>query len=66
VLQRRKNHFSFELRNIVQEERPDLFERFAIELVPTLMVIVDKQVRARLVDPRGSGEITLFLAPWLR
>jgi hypothetical protein len=66
VLQRRKNHFSFEIRNIVQEERPDLFERFAIERVPTLMVIEDKQVRASLVEPRGSGEITLFLAPWLR
>jgi thioredoxin-like negative regulator of GroEL len=66
VLQRRKNHSSFVIRNVIQEKRPDLFERFAIDRVPTLMVIQGQQVRARLVEPRGSIDITLFLTPWLR
>jgi thioredoxin-like negative regulator of GroEL len=66
VLQRRRNHTSFVIKNVVQEERPDLFERFRIEQVPTLVVIEGRAVRARLVEPRGSAEITLFLSPWLR
>jgi len=66
VLQRRRNHESFLIKNVVQEERPDLFERFRIEQVPTLLVIEGRAVRARLVEPRGSTEITLFLSPWLR
>ena len=43
-----------------------IFERFRIEQVPTLLVIESRAVRARLVEPRGSAEITLFLSPWLR
>ena len=66
VLQRRRNHDSFILKNVVQEHRPDLFERFRVEQVPTLVVIEGRSVRARLVEPRGSTEITLFLSPWLR
>jgi thioredoxin-like negative regulator of GroEL len=66
VLQRRRNHESFVIKNVVQEDRPDLFERFRIEQVPTLVVIEGRAVRARLVEPRGSAEITLFLSPWLR
>jgi thioredoxin-like negative regulator of GroEL len=66
VLQRRRNHESFLIKNVVQEERPDLFERFRIEQVPTLLVIEGRAVRGRLVEPRGSAEITLFLSPWLR
>jgi thioredoxin-like negative regulator of GroEL len=66
VLQRRRNHESFVIKNVVQEERPDLFERFRIEQVPTLLVIEGRAVRGRLVEPRGSAEITFFLSPWLR
>lgn len=66
VLQRRRNHESFLLKNVVQEDRPDLFERFRVEEVPTLVVIEGRSVRGRLVSPRGSAEITLFLSPWLR
>jgi thioredoxin-like negative regulator of GroEL len=66
VLQRRRNHDSFVVKNIVREERPDLFKRFRIEDVPTLVVIEGRAVRGRLVAPRGSAEITLFLSPWLR
>jgi thioredoxin-like negative regulator of GroEL len=65
VLQRRRNHETFRLYNVAQEERPDLLERLEITAVPTLVVIEGKTVRARLENPRGCREIERFLAPWL-
>lgn len=65
VLQRRRNHETFKYYSVAQEERPDLLERFGIELTPTLVVVQGKTVRARLETPRSSREITSFLAPWL-
>lgn len=66
VLQRRRNHETFSVRMVAQEERPDLLERFRIQATPTLMVVADKSVRAKLVEPRGCEEIQTFLAPWLK
>jgi thioredoxin-like negative regulator of GroEL len=65
VLQRRRNHGTFRLYRVDQEERPDLLERFRIERMPTLVIVEDKAVRARLELPRGCREIERFLAPWL-
>ena len=66
VLQRRRNHETFRLYNVAQEERPDLLERFEISRIPTLVVVEGKTVRARLENPRGCREIERFLAPWLQ
>jgi thioredoxin-like negative regulator of GroEL len=66
VLQRRRNHGTFKLYRVAQEERPDLVERFAVDTTPTLVVVEAKQVRARLTQPRGCREIERFLAPWLQ
>ena len=66
VLQRRQNHGTFEVVRVAEEERPDLLERFKIETVPTLVVVENKAVAARLERPRGCREIEGFLAPWLR
>jgi thioredoxin-like negative regulator of GroEL len=66
VLQLRRNHASFRLHKIDIADRPDLVERFRIEKVPTLVVVDDKRVRARLSTPRGCVEIARTLAPWLR
>jgi thioredoxin 1 len=66
VLQRRRNHTTFSVRHVHEEERPDLFDRFGIDVVPTLVVIEDRRVRGRLSNPRNSAEITSFLAPWLK
>ena len=66
VLQRRKNHGTFKLYRVDERERPDLLERFGIGIVPTLVVVEDKIVRARLERPRGCREIEGFLSPWLR
>jgi len=65
VLQRRRNHETFKLLQVAEEERPDLLERFAVGAVPTLVVVEDRSVRARLEQPRACGEIATFLAPWL-
>src|SRR5205085_7324250 len=65
VLQRRRNHGTFKLVPVAQEDRPDLLERFAAGSVPTLVVVEGNAVRARLERPRGCREIERFLAPWL-
>ncbi len=65
VLQRRRNHGTFRLYSVEKDERPDVLERFAVASVPTLVVVEDKQVRARLEHPRGCREIERFLEPWL-
>jgi thioredoxin-like negative regulator of GroEL len=66
VLQRRRNHETFKLYRVAQEERPDLLDRFSIESVPTLCIVEGKSVRARLEQPRGCRDIEQFLQPWLR
>jgi thioredoxin-like negative regulator of GroEL len=66
VLQRRRNHDQFSLRRIELEDRPDLVERFRVTTLPSLVVIEDKRVRGRLVNPAGAAAIRTFLEPWLR
>jgi thioredoxin-like negative regulator of GroEL len=65
VLQRRRNHETFQLYSVAEQERPDLLERFGVTRLPTLVVVEGKTVRARLESPRGCREIERFLAPWL-
>jgi thioredoxin-like negative regulator of GroEL len=65
VLQRRANHATFEVERIAAEERPELHETFAIDEVPTLVVVEDEEIRGRIVDPGGCKAIEQFLAPWL-
>jgi thioredoxin-like negative regulator of GroEL len=65
VLQRRRNHGTFRLYRVASDDRPDLVERFAVETMPTLVVVEDHRVRGRLERPRGCREIEAFLAPWL-
>src|SRR5437016_13444839 len=65
VLQRRRNHGTFELVRVAEEERPDLLERFKIQSVPTLVVVEGRVVAGRLERPRGCRDIEGFLSPWL-
>jgi thioredoxin-like negative regulator of GroEL len=65
VLQRRRNHGTFRLYRVDEEERPDLLARFDVSMLPTLLVLQDKHVQARLERPRGCRDIERFLAPWL-
>ncbi len=66
VLQRRQNHDTFKLYRVAVEQQPELARRFRVGSAPTLVVIEDKRLSARLVNPRGTGEIEAFLAPWLK
>jgi thioredoxin-like negative regulator of GroEL len=66
VLQRRRNHETFTIKYVAQEERPDLLDRFRIEKTPTLVVVTDRRVQGRLPQPNGCEEIQSFLAPWLK
>jgi thioredoxin-like negative regulator of GroEL len=66
VLQARHNHDTFVLHRVEAAERPELIRRFAVERLPTILVIDGKRVRARLEQPRGCAEVRLLLAPWLR
>jgi thioredoxin-like negative regulator of GroEL len=66
VLQRRRNHGTFDLYRVEQAERPDLVERFRVDRLPTLLVVEAKSVAGRLEQPRGCREIERFLAPWLQ
>jgi thioredoxin-like negative regulator of GroEL len=65
VLQRRRNHETFKVLEVAEEERPDLLQRFAVAEVPTLVVVEDKSIRGRLEQPRGCVDIEAFLSPWL-
>jgi thioredoxin-like negative regulator of GroEL len=65
VLQRRKNHGTFDLYRVEGDERPDLLERFRVDHVPTLVVVEGRTVKGRLESPQGCREIERFLAPWL-
>ena len=66
VLQRRRNHETFNVRYVAREERPDLLEKFRVEQTPSLVVVEEKRVRGRLAQPRGCEEIQVFLKPWLK
>ena len=65
VLQRRRNHDTFDLVRVPVDERPDLAERFGIETVPTLCVVQNRKLRKRIVAPRGCRELERELAGWL-
>lgn len=65
VLQRRRNHGTFRVVRVSEEERPDLLERFNVETLPTLVVVQGNAVAGRLERPRGCRDIEGFLSPWL-
>ena len=65
VLQRRRNHETFQIVRVNVDTRPDLVERFRIAQTPTFLVIDGNRVRARLSEPKGCRDITLLLSPWL-
>lgn len=66
VLQRRHNHDTFNLLRVSIEQRPELAEKLRIDAAPTLLVVEERKVRARIAAPRGCRELEAFLQPWLR
>ena len=66
VLQRRHNHDTFKLVRVCADTRADLVERFAVKLVPSIVVVDGRRVCARLEVPKGRQEIEEALSPWLK
>ncbi|HJQ74308.1 MAG TPA: thioredoxin family protein [Gaiellaceae bacterium] len=66
VLQRRRNHDTFDLVRVSIDRRPDLAEKFQIGEVPTICVVEGRKLRRRIVSPRGCRELEKELEPWLR
>jgi thioredoxin 2 len=65
VLQRRHNHDTFRLVRVDVDTRPDLAERFRIDVVPTVLVVDDNRVQARVRELKGVRELAEALRPWL-
>jgi hypothetical protein len=66
VLQRRRNHQTFQISRVDISQRADLGERFRITDTPTILVIAHRKIRGRLVRPTGCEPIRETLQPWLR
>jgi thioredoxin 1 len=65
VLQRRRNHDTFDLVRVSVERRPDLAEKFRVQEVPTICVVQGRKLRRTIVAPRGCRELEQELEPWL-
>jgi thioredoxin-like negative regulator of GroEL len=65
VLQRRRNHDTFDLVRISIDRHPDLAEKFRVEQVPTVCVVEGRKLRRKVVAPRGCRELERELEPWL-
>ena len=65
VLQHRRNHDTFHLYRIDVTQHTDLATKFKVGTAPALVVVENKQVKARFPQPRGARELTHFLQPWL-
>jgi thioredoxin-like negative regulator of GroEL len=65
VLQRRRNHDTFDLVRVSVERRPDLAEKFRVEQVPMICVVEGRKLQRTIVAPRGCRELERELEPWL-
>jgi hypothetical protein len=66
VLQRRRNHQTFDLVRVSVDQRPELAKKFRVEQVPTICVVEGRKVTRWIVAPRGSRVLERELEPWLR
>ena len=66
VLQRRRNHETFDLVRVSVDRRPDLAEKFHVEEVPTICVVQGRKLRRTIVAPHGCRELEQELHQWLR
>jgi hypothetical protein len=66
VLQRRRNHDTFDIVRVSVDRHPELAERFGVERLPTLCVVERRKLRRRIVAPHGCREIERDLEQWLR
>jgi thioredoxin-like negative regulator of GroEL len=65
VLQRRRNHRTFDVRRVSVDARPDLAKRFRVVDVPTIVVVESKRVRTRIDVIRNCRDLEGSLQAWL-
>ena len=65
VLQRRHNHETFELVRVCAESEPEFVEQLGVTELPTLLVLDEQAIQARLTRPGGARQIAAVLRPWL-
>ena len=66
VLQRRRNHETFDVVRVSVDERPDLAQKFRVDEVPTICIVDRAKLQLSIVAPRGCRELERLLEPWLR
>jgi len=66
VLQRRRNHHTFQIHRINVQANPELAQRFRIDSTPSICIVEGRRVVLRAHRPRGANELQRALAPWLR
>lgn len=66
VLQRRRNHDTFDLHRVSIEQHPELAERFGVKTVPTVVVIDGGKIALRIEAPSGCRQLERELQRWLR
>jgi Thioredoxin len=66
VLQRRRNHETFELVRVPVEQHPELAARFKVSESPTICIVEGRRLRKRIVKPRGCRQLEAELGKWLR
>ena len=66
VLQRRRNHETFDMVRVSVDSHAALAEKFLVDQVPTICVIESGKLRLRIAEPRGCRELERELEPWLR
>jgi thioredoxin-like negative regulator of GroEL len=65
VLQRRRNHNTFELVRVSVDARPDLAEHFRVSEVPTIVIVEGRRVSKRIAKPTGGRALEQALRKWL-
>jgi hypothetical protein len=66
VLQRRRNHDTFELVRVSIDARPELAQEYEVEEIPAVVVVDGGRVAAKLLSLQFSHEVEAALHPWLR
>lgn len=66
ILQSRGNHHTFDLVRVCLEKQPKLVEQLGVSQLPTLLIIDQRKIEARVENPRGRLEIQAALGPWLK
>jgi len=66
VLQRRRNHDTFQIHRIDVRAHPDLAKRFRIDHSPVICVVNQRRVALRAERPKGIHQLEQLLTPWLQ